>query len=84
MKALCTSDEASFHGTYVDFAESWQWHKPVHPPRLPVWIGGSRATLPHVVECGTGWMPIEGVMPVAKLARSRRDMATDAGPTRSR
>jgi len=79
MIELWTNDEASFHGDYVDFSPSWQWPKPVQNPHPPIWIGGGKSTLRHVVEWGTGWMPIEGVMPVVKLTRRLRQMAEDAG-----
>ncbi len=79
MKELWTKEAASFHGSYVDFGESWQWPKPVQQPHPPVWIGGGKATLAHVAEWGDGWMPIEGVMPVPRLIGRLRDLADDAG-----
>jgi|TARA_B110001454_G_scaffold194215_1_gene195625 probable F420-dependent oxidoreductase len=79
MKELWTKDEASFHGKYVDFSPSWQWPKPVQTPHPPVWVGGGKSTMKHAVEWGDGWMPIEGVMPVAKLTVRLRQMAEDAG-----
>jgi probable F420-dependent oxidoreductase len=79
MKELWTKDEASFQGKYVDFSPSWQWPKPVQTPHPPVWVGGGKSTMKHAVEWGDGWMPIEGVMPVAKLTVRLRQMAEDAG-----
>jgi probable F420-dependent oxidoreductase len=79
MKQLWTEDEASFHGTYVDFSASWQWPKPLQQPHPPIWVGGGKATMRHAVEWGDGWMPIEGVMPVAKLTRRLDQMAEEAG-----
>ncbi len=79
MKALWTQEEASFQGTYVNFSPSWQWPKPVQNPHPPVWVGGGKSTMRHAVEWGDGWMPIDGVMPVAKLTRRLYQMAEDAG-----
>lgn len=78
MRELWTTEIASFTGEYVRFGPSWQWPKPVQTP-LPVWIGGGKATLAHVVEWGDGWMPIVGPMPVVKLLGRLRQMAADAG-----
>ena len=79
MKELWTQEEASFHGTYVDFSPSWQWPKPVQRPHPPVWVGGGKSTIKHAVEWGDGWMPIEGVMPVATLVGMLRADAEAAG-----
>jgi alkanesulfonate monooxygenase SsuD/methylene tetrahydromethanopterin reductase-like flavin-dependent oxidoreductase (luciferase family) len=79
MKELWTNDEASYRGTYVDFAPSWQWPKPVQRPHPPVWVGGGKSTMHHAVEWGDGWMPIEGVMPVIKMVHRLRQMAEEAG-----
>ena len=79
MKELWTNEEASFDGTYVTFSPSWQWPKPLQKPHPPVWVGGGKSTMRHAVEWGDGWMPIEGVMPVAKLTRRLRAMAEEAG-----
>lgn len=79
MKQLWTEEEASFRGDYVEFAPSWQWPKPLQQPHPPVWVGGGKSTMRHAVEWGDGWMPIEGVMPVAKLVRRLDQMAEDAG-----
>lgn len=79
MKELWTQDEASFPGEFVDFSPSWQWPKPIQQPHPPIWVGGGRSTMKHAVEWGDGWMPIEGVMPVAKMTRDIRTMAAAAG-----
>lgn len=79
VRELWTNDVASFDCDYVSFGPSWQWPKPVQQPHRPIWIGGGKATLRHVVEWGDGWMPITGVMPVAKMIGRLRAMADDAG-----
>lgn len=79
MKALWTSEEAAFDGDYVSFGRSWQWPKPVQKPHPPIWVGGGKSTMKHAVEWGDGWMPIEGVMPVARMTRAIRGQVADAG-----
>jgi len=78
MKELWTEEEAAFRGDYVSFAPSWQWPKPVQKPHPPVWVGGGKSTMKHAVEWGDGWMPIEGVMPVARMTRRIREMVAEA------
>lgn len=79
MRELWTNDIAGYQGDHVSFGPSWQWPKPVQQPHLPVWIGGGKATLRHVVEWGDGWMPIVGAMPIVKLLARLRQMAEEAG-----
>jgi probable F420-dependent oxidoreductase len=58
MKAIWTSDEASYHGDLVDFDSLWQWPKPLQQPHPPVFIGGNGANvLNRVLRYGDGWMP---------------------------
>ena len=57
MQAIWASDEAEFHGEFVDFDPIWSWPKPVRTP--PVLIGGDGPTvLDRVVEYGHGWIPL--------------------------
>jgi probable F420-dependent oxidoreductase len=59
MKAIWTQDEASYHGTYVNFDRIWCWPKPVQKPHPPVIVGGNgERTLQRVVRYGDEWMPI--------------------------
>ena len=61
MQALWTSDEAEFHGEYLDFGPVWQWPKPVQRPHPPVLVAGNGPrTLSRVVEFGDGWIPTTG------------------------
>ena len=62
MHALWSQDEASFHGTYVDFDPSWSWPKPVQQPRLRTLVGGGSGPklFAHVAEYADGWFPIGG------------------------
>jgi probable F420-dependent oxidoreductase len=61
MRAIWTSDEAEFHGTFVDFDPLWQWPKPVQRPHPPVLLAGNGPrTLERVVDYADGWIPIPG------------------------
>jgi probable F420-dependent oxidoreductase len=58
MEAIWTSEEASFHGRYVNFDRIWSWPKPVQQPRPPVLLGGDySAAIDRVIEFCDGWMP---------------------------
>ena len=64
LKAIWTSDQAEFHGKYVDFDPIFSWPKPVQRPHPPVYIGGhSPAALKRVAEYGDGWMPLAHTKP---------------------
>lgn len=59
MKELWTSEQAEFHGKYVDFPPAYSWPKPLHP--IPVLVGGwGRGTFDRVIEYGDGWFPYAG------------------------
>src|SRR3954468_1506430 len=45
MKEIWTSEEASFHGRYVDFDPIWSWPKPAQKPHPPVLVGGNGRTV---------------------------------------
>lgn len=79
IRELWTNEVASFDGDYVSFAPSWQWPKPAQRPHPPIWIGGGKATLRHVVEWGDGYMPVTGAMPLPRMITRVRSMAEDAG-----
>lgn len=73
MRAVWTSDEASYSGEFVSFDPVWSWPKPVQDP-LPVLIGGHGAgVIDRVVRWGDGWMPMveQDLGRVAEL-RSRK------------
>jgi alkanesulfonate monooxygenase SsuD/methylene tetrahydromethanopterin reductase-like flavin-dependent oxidoreductase (luciferase family) len=58
IKQIWTSDEASYHGRYVDFDPIWCWPKPVQKPHPPVLVGGNGATVyDRVLAFGDEWMP---------------------------
>ena len=58
MKAIWTSDEASYDGEFVSFERIWSWPKPAQRPHPPVLVGGNGPTvLDRVVEFGDAWFP---------------------------
>lgn len=59
MTAIWTSDEASYHGRFVDFERIWSWPKPVQQPHPPIQVGGAGlGVLDRVLKWGDGWMRI--------------------------
>jgi probable F420-dependent oxidoreductase len=58
MKTIWTEDEASYHGSYVNFDRIWCWPKPVQRPHPPVLVGGDGPTvLDRVLAVGDAWIP---------------------------
>jgi probable F420-dependent oxidoreductase len=58
MKEIWTSEEASYHGRYVDFDPIWSWPKPAQKPHPPVLVGGNgRTVYDRVLAFGDGWLP---------------------------
>ena len=58
MKEIWTSDEASYHGRYVDFDRIWCWPKPLAEPHPPILVGGyGKRVLERVLAYGDEWMP---------------------------
>jgi probable F420-dependent oxidoreductase len=80
-KQLWTSDEAEFHGTYVDFEPSWSWPKPFQQPHPPIVVGASPTPLHfrHIVEYGDVWMPIEGRFEIENSWPELQQTAAAAG-----
>ena len=62
MEALWSTEQAEFHGEFVDFGPSWSWPKPVQQPRVRTLVGGgARASVfTAVVTLADGWLPIGG------------------------
>jgi probable F420-dependent oxidoreductase len=82
MKAIWTSDEASYHGRYVDFERIWAWPKPAQEPHPPVIVGGNgERVLDRVIAYGDEWMPnrIESVEQLRARMDRLGEMAAEAG-----
>ena len=62
MEALWSSEQAEFHGEFVDFGRSWAWPKPVQQPRVRTLVGGGarESVFAAVVTYADGWLPIGG------------------------
>jgi probable F420-dependent oxidoreductase len=58
MQRIWTSDQAEYHGEFVQFDPIYSWPKPVQNPRPTVLVGGDGPTvLDRVMAFGDGWMP---------------------------
>ena len=58
MKEIWTSDEASFHGEFVNFDRIWSWPKPAQKPYPPIYVGGGGPTvIDRVLAYADGWFP---------------------------
>ncbi len=91
MKAIWTSDEASYHGEHVSFERIWSWPKPVQRPHPPVLVGGNGPTVfDRVLAFGDAWMPnvIDDDLLLSQIAELRERAGRDvpvtlnASPTR--
>jgi probable F420-dependent oxidoreductase len=62
MEAIWSSEQAEFHGEFVDFGPTWSWPKPVQQPRVRTLVGGGAtdAVFAAVAERADGWIPIGG------------------------
>ena len=80
MRALWTTEEAEFHGTYVDFDPVWQWPKPLQSPHPPVILAGNGArSIQRAAEWADGWMPIAGRGDSADQIDALQKAAADRG-----
>jgi probable F420-dependent oxidoreductase len=82
MKEIWTQEEASYHGSYVDFEQIWARPKPLQQPHPPILIGGNGAKVEdRVLAYGDEWMP--NAMPDAEALQARiqdfRDRAEASG-----
>ena len=58
MREIWRSDEATFHGEFVNFDRIWSWPKPIQDP-MPVFVGGnSPGAEERAMRAGTGWSPL--------------------------
>lgn len=63
MRELWSSDEAEYHGEFVDYGPSWAWPKTVQQPgpKVLVGAGGTEKNFKWICRSADGWMttPIE-------------------------
>lgn len=79
MKAIWTSDEASYDGEHVAFQRIWSWPKPAQWPHPPVLVGGNGPTvLDRVLSFGDAWFP-NWSPEVLDRVPELRSRAADAG-----
>jgi probable F420-dependent oxidoreductase len=81
MKAIWTSEEASYSGDHVRFERIWQGPKPLQKPHPPILLGANGpGALGRIVDYCDGWIP--SVVPPAELAGRMRELerlAAEAG-----
>jgi probable F420-dependent oxidoreductase len=81
MKAIWTSEEASYSGEFVNFDRIWSWPKPAQRPHPPVLVGGLGPTvLDRVLAFGDAWFPNYGpddLLARVQELRSRADRHID-------
>jgi probable F420-dependent oxidoreductase len=79
MKAIWTTDEASYSGEHVRFDRIWSWPKPAQRPHPPILVGGEGPTVfDRVLAFGDAWMPnyaraTSGLLERAAQLRARAD-----------
>jgi probable F420-dependent oxidoreductase len=79
MKAIWSQEEATYHGTHVNFDRIWSWPKPVQQPHPPILVGGTGPkALDRVLAYGDVWMPNRVAEP-AELKRRITDLRDRAG-----
>ncbi|MFT4125020.1 MAG: LLM class F420-dependent oxidoreductase [Gordonia sp. (in: high G+C Gram-positive bacteria)] len=61
MRALWTTEEAEYHGEFVDFGPSWAWPKPPQGS-LPTLVGaaGNEKNLRWIARSADGWITTPG------------------------
>ncbi len=82
MKEIWTNDEATYHGTFVNFEAIWAWPKPKQTPHPPILMGGDGPkTLDRVVRYADEWLPIpgRGAVPFSDRIKELQDKAAAAG-----
>jgi probable F420-dependent oxidoreductase len=82
MKAIWTSDEASYSGRHVEFDGIWSWPKPAQKPHPPVVVGGNgKRVYDRVLAFGDGWLPnyLGDVEKLAARIERLRGLAAERG-----
>ena len=58
MRAIWSSDEATFHGEFVNFERIESWPKPIQRPHPPILLAGNGPrAVDRVLDYGDGWLP---------------------------
>ncbi|WP_201408313.1 LLM class F420-dependent oxidoreductase [Mycobacterium paraintracellulare] len=83
MRQIWTTEEAEYHGKFVDFDPIWSYPKPVQSP-LPVLVGGMGPTVEdRVISFGDGWLAqnvtSDNLDEFADRAAKLQQRAADAG-----
>lgn len=84
MRQIWTTDEAEYHGKFVDFEPIWSWPKPLRRPHPPVLVGGNGpGTEDRVLAFGDGWLPqfggLAGIAELKRRAATLRQRAAELG-----
>jgi probable F420-dependent oxidoreductase len=78
LKQIWTTEQAEFHGKYVDFDPIYLWPKPVQQPHPPIYLGGeSEAALRRLATYGDAWLPRSHTKP--QEIRRVRDWLVEQG-----
>jgi probable F420-dependent oxidoreductase len=81
MKAIWTQDEATYHGSHVNFDRIWSWPKPAQRPHPPILVGGAGPTVEdRVLAVGDAWFPnytSDGLLERAAALTARADRPID-------
>src|SRR3954447_16405552 len=86
MRQIWTTDEAEYHGRFVDFDPIWSYPKPLQSP-LPVLVGGMGPTVEdRILSVGDGWLaesvPLEELDEFADRVAKLQQRAAEAGRRR--
>lgn len=86
MRQIWTTEEAEYHGEFVDFDPIWSYPKPVQSP-LPVLVGGMGPTVEdRIISFGDGWLAQnvtgDNLDAFADRAAKLQQRALDAGRDR--
>jgi probable F420-dependent oxidoreductase len=82
MKAIWTTDEAEYHGRFVNFDPIWSWPKPVQQPHPPILMGGDGPkAIEGLLEYCDEWMPrpVGFEPPLPERAADVQRRATELG-----
>ncbi|MFE9444419.1 LLM class F420-dependent oxidoreductase [Streptomyces sp. NPDC006602] len=83
MRQIWTTDDAEYHGRFVDFDPIWSYPKPLQSP-LPVLVGGMGPTVEdRILSVGDGWLaesvPLEELDEFAARVARLQQRAAEAG-----